>query len=222
MEPEFWQQRWRQGEIGFHLEQPNPRLVAHWPALALPAAARVLVPLCGKSRDLAWLAERGHEVIGVELSPIAVADFFHEQFGPSHPLPGSSRCGNFDRYRAGNLEILCGDCFDLERSLLGPLDAVYDRAALVALPEPLRARYAKLLTELLPSGAQMLLVTFEYPQAEMSGPPFSVGPDAVQNLYGADFAIDLLASEDILDAEPRFRQRGLQTLHEHVFHLRRR
>lgn len=85
-------------------------------------------------RDLAWLAERGHEVIGVELSPIAVADFFHEQFGPSHPLPGTSRCGNFDRYRAGNLEILCGDCFDLERSLLGPLDAVYDRAALVALP----------------------------------------------------------------------------------------
>lgn len=222
MEPEFWLQRWRRGEIGFHLDQPNPRLVAHWSALALPAAARVLVPLCGKSRDLAWLAERGHHVIGVELSSIAVTDFFREQLAPSHPLPGPSRWGNFDRYRTGNLEILCGDCFDLERSLVGPLGAVYDRAALVALPEPLRQRYVRLLTELLPSGAQMLLVTFDYPQAEMAGPPFSVGPNAVQALYGAHFAIELLASADILDAEPRFRQRGLRRLHEHVFHLRRR
>ncbi len=218
MEPEFWHQRWQQGEIGFHLERPNPRLLAHWPAIDLPAGARVLVPLCGKSRDLAWLAERGHEVIGVELSPIAVEDFFREQ----RWQPRIARRGDFDSYRAGNLEILCGDCFDLDRSLIGPLDAAYDRAALVALPEPLRRRYARLLAELLPAGAQLLLVTFDYSQEQMSGPPFSVGPDAVRNLYEAHFAIDLRASEDILDAEPRFRQRGLDALREHVFHLRRR
>lgn len=217
MEAEFWHQRWRQGEIGFHLDHPNPRLIAHWPALGLPPGARVLVPLCGKSEDLAWLAERGHEVIGVELSPIATDDFFREHGFQPRTQPR----GTFVSHRAGTVEILCGDCFALERSLVGNLEATYDRAALVALPEPLRMRYAKPLAELLPSGAQMLLVTFEYPQEQMPGPPFAVGPQAVRALYGEHFTIKLLASEDILDAEPRFRQRGLELLHEHIFHLRR-
>lgn len=215
MEPEFWHQRWQRGEIGFHLDRPNPHLVTYWPALALPAGARVLVPLCGKSRDLAWLAERGHEVVGVELSQIAVTDFFREQGW----LASTQARGEFISHRAEGVEILCGDCFALDRSLVGSLDAIYDRAALVALPPELRRRYSELLAELLAMGGQMLLVTFDYPQEQMSGPPFSVGPDQVRDLYGKHFAIDLLTSEDILDAEPRFRQRGLQMLHEHVFHL---
>lgn len=218
MEAEFWHQRWRQGEIGFHLDHPNPRLLAHWPALALPRGARVLVPLCGKSADLAWLAERGHEVTGVELSPIATEDFFRER----ELQPRTQPRGAFVSQRAGAVEILCGDCFALDSSLVGRLDAIYDRAALVALPDALRRRYARLLGELLPTGGQMLLVTFAYPQEQMPGPPFAVDPDAVQELYGEHFAIELLASDDILDAEPRFRQRGLRALHEHVFHLRRR
>lgn len=217
MEPEFWHQRWQRGEIGFHLDCPNPHLLAHWPALALPTGARVLVPLCGKSRDLVWLAARGHEVIGVELSPIAVDNFFREQ----HWRASTQARGAFVSHRAEGVEILCGDCFALKPSLVGSLDAIYDRAALVALPPELRRRYADLLAQLLPTGGQMLLVTFDYPQEQMSGPPFAVGPDQVRDLYGEHFTIALLASVDILDTEPRFRQRGLEVLQEHVFHLHR-
>ena len=218
MDPEFWHQRWRQGEIGFHLDHPNPRLVQNWGALSQPPGSRVLVPLCGKSNDLSWLAQRGHRVLGIELSPIAVAEFFAER----QLLPRQESRGSFASHATDDIELWCGDIFALDRAIAGNIDAVYDRAALVALPGELRRRYAGLLAELLPVGAQMLLVTFDYPQAQMPGPPFAVGPNEVRSLYGEHFGIELLASEDILDAEPRFRQRGLQALREHVFLLHRR
>ncbi|MFZ5654854.1 MAG: thiopurine S-methyltransferase [Pseudomonadota bacterium] len=218
MDPEFWHQRWQNREIGFHLDHPNPRLTQHWDALELPPGSRILVPLCGKSQDLAWLARRGHRVLGVELSPIAVAEFFAE-----HELqPQRLRRGPFESLAAGDIEILCGDFFALDRNLTGPIDAVYDRAALVALPEPLRRRYAEQIAELVPAGAQLLLVTFDYAQREMPGPPFAVGPEAVRDLYAAQFSIEHLAGADVLDAEPRFRERGLSALREEVFRLRRR
>lgn len=217
MDPEFWHQRWQRKEIGFHLERPNPRLLQHWGALRLVAGARVLVPLCGKSEDLAWLAREGHRVLGVELSPIAVAEFYAE-----HGLqPQRQSRSPFESLAAGDIEILCGDFFALDREIAGPVDALYDRAALVALPPPLRERYAQLLAGLLSPGTEMLLVTFDYPQAQMQGPPFAVGPEQVRELYAERFTVDQLAGEDILDAEPRFRERGLTALWEHVFRLRR-
>ena len=218
MDPEFWHQRWQRREIGFHLDHPNPRLVQHWDALEQPPGSRVLVPLCGKSEDLAWLAGRGHPVLGVELSPIAVAEFF----AAYRLSPERLRRGPFERQAAGGIEILCGDFFALDREIAGPVDAVYDRAALVALPEPLRRRYAERIAELLPAGGGMLLVTFDYAQHEMAGPPFAVGPEQVWELYAGQFAIEHLDGDDILDAEPRFRERGLSALREQVFRLRRR
>jgi thiopurine S-methyltransferase len=217
MDPEFWHQRWQRKEIGFHLDHPNPRLVQHWDALTLPPGSRVLVPLCGKSQDLLWLARRGHRVLGVELSPIAVAEFFAEH----GLLPQRQSRGPFESLAAGDIELLCGDFLALDRELTGPVGAVYDRAALVALPPPLRERYAQVLATLLSPGAEMLLVTFDYPQAQMQGPPFAVGPEQVRELYADRFSIDPLGGEDILDAEPRFRERGLTALREHVFRLRR-
>jgi len=172
MEPDFWRARWGEGRIGFHEGRPNELLVRY--AARLGEARRVLVPLCGKSVDLAYLASLGHEVVGVELVEDAVRAFFSEQ----GLTPGIDRTGNFTRYTAPRLTLLCGDVFETTRELLGPIDALYDRAALIALPAPLRDRYAAHVRTLLPAGSPALVVTLEYPDGLFTGPPFSV-PDSI-------------------------------------------
>lgn len=216
MEPDFWRARWAQGQIGFHLAAPNPALVRC--AAALGAPTRVFVPLCGKSVDLVWLAQRGVDVVGVELSPLAVEAFFAEQ----HLAAETDSIGPFARHRAGRVEILCGDFFELRPAHLGPIDAFYDRAALVAMPDTLRARYVEHFTSLVPAGARGLLVTFEYEPASVSGPPFSVPDAVVRALYESDFELQELERRDTLGEEPRFRERGVTALHEAVYALRRR
>lgn len=184
MEPEFWHQAWAEQRIGFHASAVNPDLVKHWPTLGLAPGARVLVPLCGKTLDLAWLAEQGHRVTGVELSGLACGAWA-EQHGLT---PEVVVDGRFTAWTAGPITLLQGDVFDLgpER---GPFDAVYDRAATVALPPELRARYAAHLATLVAPGAPMLLLTFDYPQEDREGPPFSVPEANVRALYGDAFAI---------------------------------
>lgn len=216
MDRQFWLERWQQNLIGFHREEVNPHVLSFWPSLGPAPGARVFVPLCGKSRDLIWLAAQGHRVLGVELSPIAVRDFFAE-----HALaPVVDRVGEFERWSAGEIVLLCGDYFHLAAEHLSDVAAVYDRAALVALPAAMRARYASHLLGLLPAAAPMLLVTLEYRQAEMAGPPFSVDEAEVQTLFGGRYEIDRLLDEDILAAEARMRERGLTSLREKVFRMR--
>lgn len=125
MEPQFWLERWQRNEIGFHQDAPHAALARHWPALELPQASRVFVPLAGKSRDLLWLAERGHEVVGIELSELAVQQFRQEL--AAAPQPWHRR-----------IDLRCGDFFALDAAALGPIDAIFDRAALVALPAAMR------------------------------------------------------------------------------------
>ncbi len=214
MEPEFWLARWEAGQTGFHREEVNPLLLAHWDALGVPEGGAVFVPLCGKSRDMAWLAGRGHPVVGVELSPIAVRGFFAE-----HGLEPAVRRGRaHERHAAGGVTLLLGDYFALEPGDLGPVAAVYDRAALVALPEAMRPRYVAHLARLAPR-ARILLVTMEYPAGEMEGPPFSVPPAEVERLYGRHWRVRPLATVDALAESPNLRERGLTALAEHVLAL---
>jgi thiopurine S-methyltransferase len=220
MEPDFWHSRWEQGQIGFHLATVNPRLIAH--ASALPAApgSRVLVPLCGKTLDMAWLAARGHQVVGVELSELAAQAFMQE-----HGLLSSLvvvRDGAFVCYRTPGIEIWCADMLSISRAQLGHLDGYYDRAALVALPETMRVPYLQQLATLLPRGARGLVISFDYAQAQMPGPPFSVDDATVRALYTQDFEPSALASYDVLSEEPRFRAAGLSSLHERVYGVLRR
>ncbi|HEV57568.1 MAG TPA: thiopurine S-methyltransferase [Phycisphaerales bacterium] len=217
MNPEFWHERWEHGEIGFHQAAINPHLEQHWPRLNLPAQARVFVPLCGKSLDMLWLAGEGHRVVGVELSERAVEAFFRE----NDLLPEITDAGAFRRYAVDEIEILCGDFFDLDRRTLGPVEAVFDRASLVALPPAMRERYVAHMVGLLDPAAIVLLVTFDYPQAEMDGPPFAVTEAEVRHLYQADFDVQPLAAVDILAEHPRFHERGLTRLDEVVFVLGR-
>lgn len=224
MEAEHWHARWREGRIGFHEGRVNARLPRHWPALGLAADAAVLVPLCGKTHDLVWLAERGHPVLGVEFSPIAVADFFREQ----SLTPVQEPVGAFTLWRAGRLTLLCGDFFALDPALAtelagAPLAAWWDRAALIALPAALRARYAEQLARLTAPGARGLLVGFEYPQAEKDGPPFAVEEAEVRALFAPPrFApAELLERDDLLAREPRYREQGLSRTAETLYRLAR-
>lgn len=215
MNPDFWLERWQRNEIGFHQQETNAHLQDYWPRFGLPAGSRVFVPLCGKSRDLLWLRARGHEVLGVEISPLAVRDFFAE----NGITPQVARDGAFERCTAEGLTILCGDFFDLTPALLVGVAGVYDRASLIALPPELRARYAGHLAAILPRAAETLLVTMEYRQQEMNGPPFAVQEDEVRRLYEPHYAVTTLFTKDILAENPRFRERGLSALREKVYRL---
>ena len=210
MDPSFWHERWVEGRIGFHRAAVNPQLLASWPQLGLPPHSRVLVPLCGKSLDLGWLASLGHEVTGVELSPVAVRAFFDE----AGLEPTTTPEDPYLRWAVPGLSILQGDVFKLPPTTW---DAFWDRAALIALPRPLRARYAALLGRAIAPGGHGLLVTIDYPQTERDGPPFSVPADEVHAILGPWFDIEPLPVVE--DPHPDL---GVSRLTEQVWHLRRR
>ncbi|MCR4299509.1 MAG: thiopurine S-methyltransferase [Gallionella sp.] len=215
MEKDFWLERWKREEIGFHQNETNPYLRQYWQELHPANGSEVFVPLCGKSRDMQWLREQGHSVLGVELSAVAVRAFFKENDRAPHHVAGE----NFARYEAGGIRILCGDFFDLGKGALAQVGAVYDRASLVALPPEMRERYARHLVNILPPATQILLITFDYPQPEMPGPPFAVSVNEVESLYREHAKIRRLAQLDVLAQNPRFRERGLSRLQENIFLL---
>ena len=211
MQPEFWHERWRSGQIGFHQSSADRNLSRHWPSLRLKLGSRVFVPLCGKSLDMLWLRDQGHCVIGVELSATAVEAFFME-----NGIPARRRVGaDFDVYEARDLELFRGDFFGLTSAMLGAVAAVYDRAALISWSPELRAPYVEHMATLMSSGTQMLLVSLEYREGQMSGPPFSVQGEEVRRLYSPRFKIDEIAREDVSAAESRMRStRGVTELFE--------
>lgn len=218
METEFWLERWRRRETGWHLDEINTHLQEHWPRLGLRPGTSVLVPLCGKTLDLLWLVSQGLSVIGVELSQIAVEELFEE-----HGLtPTITEISGFRRYQTDELTLLCGDFFDLAPEQIVGIGAVFDRASLIALPPDMRQRYASQMHRLLPQGLDTLLITLSYDQSEMSGPPFSVREPEIQALYGTTHHIERLASFDALAESPQFRRRGLTDLREEVYRLRPR
>lgn len=216
MDADFWLARWELGQIGFHLDGVHPLLGEYWARVAGGEPAPVFVPLCGKSHDLAWLASHGHAVIGCELSEQAVRSFFAEQ-GMQAEV---TEAGRGALWRSGNIDVWCADFFDLEPQVLSGVQLFYDRASLIALPPPMRPRYVRQLQRLLPAGTRGLLITLDYPQAEMDGPPFSVDEAEVRALFEPGFEVEALASLDVLADHPGFRNRGLSALRERVYGLR--
>jgi thiopurine S-methyltransferase len=192
-------------------------LAEHWPTLRVAAGSRVFVPLCGKSLDLLWLQTHGHRVVGVELSALALESFCMENGIPAR----RRQVDEFEVYEAAGLELYRGDFFALTPALLGSVPAVYDRAALIAWPPELRPAYVEHIAALTAPGTQTLLITLEYQQSQMSGPPFAVTADEVGRLYAPNHAIQQLSRDDILPGEPRWRSRGLTELHEICFRLTR-
>ncbi len=218
MHAEFWHRRWQKNEIGFHQPAINPFLVEHWPKLELKPDSQVLVPLCGKSKDMLWLLEQGNEVVGIELSELAIDDFVEEN---NLDMDVSQQSG-FKRRELQGLSLLVGDFFSYLATGEKPSDAIYDRAALIALPETMRERYVQHCTKLLPSGGQILLITLEFHQPSHDGPPFAIAQSEVEALYGRDFDIKLLSRTDVLEENQRFKDNGLTSLNEAVYRLWRR
>lgn len=192
MEADFWHRRWAKNEIGFHEGQVNALLVQHFSALGCAAGCRVFVPLCGKAVDIHWLLAEGYEVVGAELSEIAIQQLFAEL----GLVPDIQVMGELKRYQADRLTVFVGDIFVLSRETLGQVDAVYDRAALVALIAPLRDRYAAHL-QAITHPAPQLLIAFEYDQSQMPGPPFAVQPAVVELLYQTHYTLNCLARVEV-------------------------
>ena len=211
MKADYWLERWQEGRIGFHRADANPRLIEYHKALG--DAVRVLVPLCGKSVDLEWLVVHGFEVVGVELSELAAQAFFAER----DLRPERHQQGSFVAYQHGNVTILVGDFFEARSEELGYFDGVYDRAAMIALPDDLRARYAAHLQTLLTPKAKLLLVTLHYDA--QGGPPFSVTPEEVTAAYAGAAHISLLASIDARADAPGPVERGASFVHENVYEI---
>ena len=216
MQHEFWHERWQLNQIGFHNQQINGHLQHNWSALSIAPGSRVFVPLCGKSKDMLWLLAQGVDVVGVELSPLAVQAFFAEN-GLSAT---THQQGKFSVSETDGICIYCGDLFDLSANELTGVNAVYDRASLVALPPEMREAYAAHMQRLLEPGTKALLVAFDYPQNEMQGPPFSVQTSEVQKLYSNWCDVELLYTEDIFDKEPNFRDKGVTRMQEQVYALK--
>ncbi|MGC2164999.1 MAG: thiopurine S-methyltransferase [Gallionella sp.] len=216
MKKEFWHERWENDQIGFHQEEINPYLRTYWQSLTLAPNSLVFVPMCGKSLDMVWLRTQGHDVLGVELSPKAVSDFF----GQFEHDPEKFSSGKFKGCKYDGISILCGDFFDLDFSKTGDVAAVYDRASLVALPPDMRKRYVDHLVQILPPEVLILLITMEYPKAEMQGPPFSVTTREIKALYSPHGEVEALGQFDVLSANPRFQERGLSALKENIYLIR--
>jgi thiopurine S-methyltransferase len=187
--PDFWQERWQNRQIGFHRDEPHPMLINHLSALDLSAGDRIFLPLCGKTVDISYLLSKGLEVIGIELVDSAVQELFAELNVAPQMEPAAG--DKLKRYSSSGLAVYSGDIFELDAETLGVVDAVYDRAALVALPETMRQSYTDHLQRIT-ANAQQLLISFEYDQAIMHGPPFSVPATAVHNYYGGPFTVQEL------------------------------
>lgn len=192
MEASFWLDRWTNNEIGWHEAEFNPLLTAHFRKLSIPGGSRVFVPLCGKTRDIAWLLQQGYRVAGSELSELAVQQLFAELGVTPHVTRGA----HAQHYAAPGLDVFVGDIFALTPDELGPVQATYDRAALVALPPEMRLRYTQHLVALTAQAPQ-LLICFEYDQSKMPGPPHAVPTAEVWTHYGASYCLTLAAVQPV-------------------------
>ena len=194
METSYWQQKWEKNEIAFHQSEANPLLVKYFNELSLAKNSRVFLPLCGKTLDISWLLFNGYRVVGAELSKTAIEQLFTEL----DVEPKISVVGEMAHYSAKNIDIFVGDIFDLSSNMLGKVDAIYDRAALVALPEKIRSRYTTHLMEITGKAPQ-LLICYEHDQNLMECPPFSINKEEVNQHYKDKYDLTLIVTTDVTD-----------------------
>ena len=214
MEIDFWHDKWEKNLIGFHLPETNPHLIKYYSHLNLTKGDRIFVPLCGKSNDIIWLIKQGLYVTAIELSPLAVKQFFDD----NQLQPEIIKQNDFQIWQTEKIRIFVGDFFKLRADDLKNIDAIYDRASLIALPLQLRQNYRQHLQLILPS-IKILLITLEYDQSLMQGPPFAVNDDEIDQLYGNEYQIKTLMKEDVLSKEPHFKKKGVDYMNESVYQL---
>ena len=209
MEASFWHGKWARGDIGFHIADANALLLKYIDALQLPAHSRIFLPLCGKTLDMQWLLQQGYRVVGIDLSEIAI----RAVFAGLGVQPEVSQAGELLHFSAPDIDLFVGDFFALSAALLKPVDAIYDRAALVALPASMRTAYSAHLMQI--SGhAQQLLIAYEYDQSQADGPPFAILPEEVQQHYAGRYTPVLLERQQVAGG-----LKGKTAATEAVWHL---
>ena len=218
MEPQFWHEKWQMQQIGFHQPQVNPFLMRFWSELNLAPMSKIFVPLCGKSLDMCYLAGLGHQVLGCELSQTAIEQFFNENQLSFH----LEQLAQHQFYAADQVQLIQGDIFALAPSVTADIGGFYDRAALIAWPEEMRQQYAQTLAKLIPAGISGLLITLDYPQNTLKGPPFAVSPVWIEQYLSPYFEVTLLACEDVLADNPRFVNKQVPWLNEAAYKLTRK
>lgn len=215
MKKEYWLTRWSENNIGFNQKEPHAYLKKFFPALQLSKSSHVFAPLCGKSIDVLWLSEQGMKVTGIELSSKACADFFNEA-SLDFTITND---GDFEIYQGENITLIAGDFFNLHKSMMPEIDAIYDRAALIALPQEMRLKYAEHVLSFHSKHTQMLLITIDYDQLQMAGPPFSVSEEEIKNLYGHVLSIERCYEKCIDPIPPHLKDKGLAQAVEKAFYL---
>ena len=213
MKPKFWLEKWHKNQIGFHQAEHNQLLLEYWPLLNLSAGTEVFVPLCGKTLDMRWLEHSGHQVVGNELSRVAIEAYFEEGLEQAD----TEIVDRFVSFQGAGTRILQGDFFDLTASLLENVGGLFDRGALVALPPDMRFRYVDHLLRIIPEDTRILLLTIEYDQNIVSGPPHSVLPEEVESLFGGRCAVELLDCIVTSSLPPHFQQQGVGQAAESVY-----
>ena len=215
MDRQYWHQRWQSNEIGFNQSQPNILMQRYFPKLDLKTGDRIFVPLCGKSIDMIWLARQGYKVIGVEIDEHACKAFFEE----NKIRFKLTAIDDFKVYQSDEITLFSGDFFCLNKKILDKVDAVYDRAALIALPKMLRSRYSAHMAKILGSNAKMMLITTSYNQSEMQGPPFSIDEVEIDMLYKTNFDITKVYNKEVKSIPQHLRAKGLKHAIEQVYLL---
>jgi len=212
MKNNYWLDKWQTNDIAFHEQDINADLIAYANELNLKPGEHIFVPLCGKTKDMLWLAERGFHVAGIELSPIACSDFFAEL----NVTPDITTQSKFTKYQFNNIELFCGDLFNLTNSDLPIIHAVYDCKALIALPPDLRKRYIDHIVSCTGTKIRILLLTRET-NCQVKPPPFPVNKNEVNSLYGPYFDVQLLKCVSITDIPERLIKKGYSEMTESVY-----
>jgi thiopurine S-methyltransferase len=211
---DYWQNKWQADDIGFHKGEANPTLLRFFPDLELEVGDQVFVPLCGKSLDMKWLLDQGYDVVGVELSEIAIKTFFeeHDLVYDSYDFPG------YVVYEGDHIKLLQGDIFNLDLDATGECQGFYDRAALIALPPQLRQKYVDRVCAVLEPGAKGIVSSVDYTSPEEVGPPFNITVDQFQKLY-KKFDMDLVGENLKATAPKKLIAKGIETVHEYVYQI---
>ena len=215
MEADFWLDRWRNNQLGWHRSDTNPLLAKHWPTLGITRGAAVFVPLCGKSLDMRYLESLGHPVMGIELSEAAIEAYFEEGGEAAERTEGFY----LTRFKGPNATLYRGDFFDLSTPDILGIRAVYDRGALVALPPETRALYVDHMLRIIPEHAHILLITLEYDQDKVTGPPHSVSESEVHSLYEGRCRVERIEAVSSSELPPKFQEAGILEAVESVYHV---
>ena len=219
MEHTFWHNKWEINQTGFHLDYVHPLLERNLELFKLSQDIKqvntLFIPLCGKTLDIGYLLAQGHAVVAIELSEIAVKAVFEQL----NITPEISKWQGGEVFKAKNLTIFVGDFFALTQQNIGSISLVYDRAALIALPEKMRLEYAQHMAKITQYAPQ-LLITLDYDQSIAGGPPFAVSSEEVEALYGGTYPIQLIEQADIIEEEPRFKAKGLTSFYQRAYKLK--